>query len=140
MDPQPVSQQRLCAEVTMPRVCLRQMMRLSALFFHTMTWLCSASIDPAPRIDGQQTLSVTVQENVTHHFNCRSEGWDAQALPLLTWYLNGEQQSEVTGSRGAGRLVMTSAQDSRKHKYGSERNSTFTLKPKRWDRELVCAA
>ncbi|KAL0175316.1 hypothetical protein M9458_031284, partial [Cirrhinus mrigala] len=98
------------------------------------------SIDPAPKIDGQQTSSVTVQENVTHNFNCQSEGWDAQAPPLLTWYLNGERQSEVTGSRGAGRLVMTSAQDSRTLKYGSVRNSTFTLKPKRWDRELVCAA
>lgn len=46
----------------------------------------------------------------------------------------------MTGSRGAGRLVMTSPGDSGVLKYGSERNSTFTLKPKRWDRELVCAA
>lgn len=100
----------------------------------------TASIDPAPKIDGQQTSSVTVQENITHNFNCQSEGWDAQAPPLLTWYLNGERQSEVTGSRGAGRLVTTSAQNSGTLKYGSVRNSTFTLKPKRWDRELVCAA
>ncbi|XP_050985644.1 transmembrane protein 25 isoform X1 [Labeo rohita] len=130
----------LCTEVTMPRVCLRQRTRLSALFFHTLTWAYSASIDPAPKIDGQQTSSVTVQENITHNFNCQSEGWDAQAPPLLTWYLNGERQSEVTGSRGAGRLVTTSAQNSGTLKYGSVRNSTFTLKPKRWDRELVCAA
>ncbi|XP_073673836.1 transmembrane protein 25 [Garra rufa] len=124
----------------MPRVCLRQRTRLSALFFHTLTWACSASIDPAPKIDGQQASSVTVQENVTQNFNCQSEGWDARAPPLLTWYLNGERQSEVTGSRGAGRLVKTSAQDSGTLKYGSVRNSTFTLKPNRWDRELVCAA
>ncbi|XP_043086325.1 transmembrane protein 25 isoform X1 [Puntigrus tetrazona] len=124
----------------MPRVCLRQRTHLSALFFHTLSWACSASIDPAPKIDGQRTSSVTVQENVTQHFSCQSEGWDAQAPPLLTWYLNGERQSEVTGRRGAGRLVMTSPQDSGTLKYGSERNSTFTLKPKRWDRELVCAA
>ncbi|XP_016352780.1 transmembrane protein 25 isoform X1 [Sinocyclocheilus anshuiensis] len=124
----------------MPRVSLRQRTRLSALFFHTLSWACSASIDPAPKIDGQRTSSVTIQENVTHHFSCQSEGWDAQAPPLLTWYLNGERQSEVMGRRGAGRLVMTSSQDSGTLKYGSERNSTFTLKPKRLDRELVCAA
>lgn len=99
-----------------------------------------AAFDPAPKIDGQQTLSVTVQENITHQFSCQSEGWNPQAPPLLTWYLNGERQSEVTGSRGAERLVMTSPGDSGVLKYGSERNSTFTLKPKRWDRELVCAA
>ncbi|XP_077077501.1 transmembrane protein 25 isoform X2 [Siphateles boraxobius] len=121
-----------CPEVTMRTL-------LSSLFFHTMIW-ASTAIDPAPKIDGQQTSSVTVQENFTHHFNCQSEGWNPQAPPLLTWYLNGERQSEVTGSRGAGRLVMTSPGDSGVLRYGSERNSTFTLKPKRWDRELVCAA
>uniref|UniRef100_A0A671T1L8 Ig-like domain-containing protein n=1 Tax=Sinocyclocheilus anshuiensis TaxID=1608454 RepID=A0A671T1L8_9TELE len=106
----------------------------------TLCFSLTASIDPAPKIDGQRTSSVTIQENVTHHFSCQSEGWDAQAPPLLTWYLNGERQSEVMGRRGAGRLVMTSSQDSGTLKYGSERNSTFTLKPKRLDRELVCAA
>ncbi|XP_016096596.1 transmembrane protein 25 [Sinocyclocheilus grahami] len=111
-----------------------QPVRVSSVSVHR------ASIDPAPKIDGQRTSSVTIQENVTHHFSCQSEGWDAQAPPLLTWYLNGERQSEVTGRRGAGRLVMTSSQDSGALKYGSERNSTFTLKPRRWDRELVCAA
>ncbi|XP_067307590.1 transmembrane protein 25 isoform X2 [Pseudorasbora parva] len=99
-----------------------------------------AAIDPAPKIDGQQISSVTVQENVTQQFNCQSEGWNPQAPPLLTWYLNGERQSEVMGSRGAGPRVMTSPRDSGVLRYGSERNSTFTLKPKRWDRELVCAA
>ncbi|XP_051536054.1 transmembrane protein 25 [Myxocyprinus asiaticus] len=124
----------------MPRVCLRQMTRLSALFFHTFTWACTAAIEPAPKIDGQQTSSIILQENVTHRFNCQSDGWNPQAPPLLTWYLNGERQSEVTGSRGAGRLAMTSPEDSGVLRYGSNRNSTFTLRPKRWDRELVCAA
>ncbi|XP_039525956.1 transmembrane protein 25 isoform X2 [Pimephales promelas] len=122
----------LCPEVTMRTL-------ISSLLFHTMIW-ASTEIDPAPKIDGQQTSSVTVQENFTHQFNCQSEGWNPQAPPLLTWYLNGERQSEVTGSRGAGRLVMTSPGDSGVPRYGSERNSTFTLKPRRWDRELVCAA
>lgn len=115
-------------------------MPLAALILHTFTWACTAAIDPAPKIDGQQSSSVTLQENVTHRFNCQSEGWNPQAPPLLTWYLNGERQSEVTGSRGAGRVVMTSPDDTGLLKFGSERNSTFTLRPKRWDRELVCAA
>ncbi len=109
---------------------------LVSKLFLSLCFSLTASIDPTPKIDGQQTSSITVQENVTHHFSCQSEGWDAQAPPLLTWYLNGERQSEVTGRR----LVMTSSQDSRVLRFGSERNSTFTLKPKRGDRELVCTA
>nr|XP_055051369.1 transmembrane protein 25 isoform X4 [Misgurnus anguillicaudatus] len=115
-------------------------MPLTALFLHTFTWACAAAIEPVPKIDGQQTSSITLQENVTHRFNCQSEGWNPQAPPLLSWYLNGERQSEVTGSRGVGRLVMTSSGDAGELKYGSERNSTFTLRPKRWDRELMCSA
>lgn len=98
------------------------------------------SLDPAPKIDGHQHSEVTLQENVSHRFRCETAGWNAQAPPLLTWYLNGERQSEVTGSRGAGRLVMTSPGDSGRMKFRSERNSSFTLQPRKWDRELVCAA
>ncbi|XP_056330511.1 transmembrane protein 25 isoform X2 [Danio aesculapii] len=109
-------------------------MHLSALLFHIMTWACTA-IDPSPKIDGQQASMVTVQENVTHRFSCQSEGWTREAPPLLTWYLNGERQSEVMGSRGAGRVT-----SQRELRFGSERNSSFTLRPRRGDRELVCAA
>lgn len=37
-------------------------------------------------------------------------------------------------------MVMTSADQTGRLKFGSERNSTFTLRPRRGDRELVCAA
>lgn len=114
------------------------MMHLSALLFHIMTWACTA-IDPAPKIDGQQASMVTVQENVTHRFSCQSEGWTREAPPLLTWYLNGERQSEVTGRRGAGPGAGRDTSP-RELRFGSERNSSFTLRPRRGDRELVCAA
>ncbi|KAK1786210.1 hypothetical protein P4O66_017917, partial [Electrophorus voltai] len=98
------------------------------------------AFEPTPKIDGQQNSEITLLENVTHHFSCQSEGWNSQAPPLLTWYLNGERQSEVTGSQGVRQLVMKSPEDSRTVRFTSERNSTFTLRPRKWDRELVCAA
>ncbi|XP_053095628.1 transmembrane protein 25 isoform X1 [Pangasianodon hypophthalmus] len=124
-------------------VCIRWRARFSVLLLHTFTWGWTGharALDPAPRIDGRQHSEVTVQENITHSFNCQSEGWSPQAPPLLSWYLNGERQSEVSGSRGPGRLVMTSPNDKGTMKYSAERNSTFTLRPRKWDRELVCAA
>ncbi|KAL7825371.1 hypothetical protein AOLI_G00325780 [Acnodon oligacanthus] len=125
---------------TMEWVFLRKGVGLSVLLLHIFTWGWTGAIDPAPKIDGQQRSEVTLQENVSHRFNCESEGWSAQAPPLLTWYLNGERQSEVTGSQGAARLVMASPEDSGRVKFSSERNSSFTLRPRKWDRELVCAA
>ncbi|KAI4879549.1 hypothetical protein NFI96_030826 [Prochilodus magdalenae] len=127
-------------DVTMQYVCLRRGAGLSLLLLHTFTWGWTGAIDPAPKIDGHQRSEVTLQENISHRFNCESDGWSAQAPPLLTWYLNGERQSEVTGSQGAARLVMTSPEDSGRVKFSSERNSSFTLRPRKWDRELVCAA
>ncbi|XP_053503871.1 transmembrane protein 25 [Ictalurus furcatus] len=117
--------------------------RFSVLLLHTFTWGWTGharALDPAPKIDGRQHSEVTVQENITRNFSCQSEGWIPQAPPLLSWYLNGERQSEVSGSRGPGRLVMTSPNDKGMMKYSAERNSTFTLRPRKWDRELVCAA
>ncbi|XP_026994527.2 transmembrane protein 25 isoform X3 [Tachysurus fulvidraco] len=124
-------------------VCIRWRAKFSVLLLHTFTWGWTGharALDPAPKIDGRHHSEVTVQENITHSFNCQSEGWSPQAPPLLTWYLNGERQSEVSGSRGPGRLVMTSPNDKGKMKYSAERNSTFTLRPRKSDRELVCAA
>ncbi|KAI4897709.1 hypothetical protein NFI96_012942 [Prochilodus magdalenae] len=131
---------RFSFSVTMQYVCLRRGAGLSLLLLHTFTWGWTGAIDPAPKIDGHQRSEVTLQENISHRFNCESDGWSAQAPPLLTWYLNGERQSEVTGSQGAARLVMTSPEDSGRVKFSSERNSSFTLQPRKWDRELVCAA
>uniref|UniRef100_A0A3B1K3F1 Ig-like domain-containing protein n=1 Tax=Astyanax mexicanus TaxID=7994 RepID=A0A3B1K3F1_ASTMX len=121
---------------TMECVYLRHGAGLSILLLHTFTWGWTGAIDPAPKIDGHQRSEVTLQENVSHRFNCESEGWSSQAPPLLTWYLNGQRQSEVTGSRGTGRLVMNSPEGPGQVKFSSERNSSFTLQPRKWDREL----
>lgn len=103
------------------------------------TSLCpTGAIEPAPKIDGWQQAAVTMQENMTHRFNCQSDGWDPRAPPLLTWYLNGEQQREPSPNRG--RLVMMSKEDSEVMRPGSSYNSTFSLRPRKWDKELVCVA
>uniref|UniRef100_A0A4W4GRR2 Ig-like domain-containing protein n=1 Tax=Electrophorus electricus TaxID=8005 RepID=A0A4W4GRR2_ELEEL len=125
---------------SMEYVCLKQGVGLSVVLLHTLTWSWTGAFEPTPKIDGQQNSEITLLENVTHHFSCQSEGWNSQAPPLLTWYLNGERQSEVTGSQGVRQLVMKSPEDSRTVRFTSERNSTFTLRPRKWDRELVCAA
>ncbi|XP_076833041.1 transmembrane protein 25 isoform X2 [Brachyhypopomus gauderio] len=142
MDPWRVDShlQQLCTQGSMEYVYLRPGVGLSVVLLHTFTWSWTGAVEPIPKIDGQQNSEVTLLENVTHQFSCQSEGWNSQAPPLLTWYLNGERQSEVTGSQGVRRLVMKPPEDSRTVRYTSERNSTFTLRPKKWDRELVCAA
>ncbi|KAI3354562.1 hypothetical protein L3Q82_019069, partial [Scortum barcoo] len=96
------------------------------------------AIEPTPKIDGRQQAAVTLQENMTHRFNCHSDGWDPRAPPLLTWYLNGMQQEEPSPNRG--RLVMTSHGDSEAMRPGASHNSTFSLRARKWDRELVCVA
>lgn len=57
---------------------------------------------------------------------------------MLTWYLNGERQREPSPNRG--RLVMTSQGDSEVLRPGASHNSTFSLRARKWDRELVCVA
>lgn len=79
-----------------------------------------------------------MQENMTHQFNCQSHGWDSRSPPLLTWYLNGEQQRESSPKRG--RLVATSKEDSELMRHRTSHNSTFSLRARKWDRELVCVA
>ncbi|MBN3322897.1 TMM25 protein, partial [Atractosteus spatula] len=96
-----------------------------------------------PRIDGQQHSAVTLQENATRQFSCQSEGWPLQAPPLLTWYLNGEQQG---GADRTGRLLLTSSSSSPPPREvgvfnsSSAHSSTFTLRARKSDRELACAA
>lgn len=98
----------------------------------------TGAIEPAPKIDGWHQAARTMQENRTHQFNCQSDGWDPRAPPLLTWYLNGEQQRE--SSPHHGRLVIKSKDDSEVMRPGSSHNSTFSLRARKWDRELVCVA
>ncbi|XP_038548217.1 transmembrane protein 25 [Micropterus salmoides] len=121
----------------MERVCLRRWASGSAVvFLHTLALSWTGAIEPAPKIDGRHKAAVTLQENMTHRFNCQTGGWDPRAPPLLTWYLNGEQQREPH----RGRLVMTSQEDSEVMRPGTNHNSTFSLRARKWDRELVCVA
>lgn len=73
---------------------------------------------------------------MTHRFNCQSDGWDPRAPPLLTWYLNGEQQQSKPPPK-RGRRVMAPREDF-KDRPSTHPNSTFSLKARKWDRELVC--
>jgi len=98
----------------------------------------TGAIETAPKIDGWHQAAVTLQENMTHRFNCQSDGWDPHAPLLLTWYLNGEQQRKP--SPNLDRLVMTSQKDSEVMRPGTNHNSTFSLRARKWDRELVCVA
>ncbi|TKS81352.1 Transmembrane protein 25 [Collichthys lucidus] len=123
----------------MGRVCLRRWASGSAVvFLHTLALSWTGAVEPAPKIDGRHRAAVTLQENATHRFNCQSDGWDPNAPPLLTWYLNGERQRETSPNRG--RLVMTSQDDSKVMRPELNLNSTFSLRAKKWDRELVCVA
>uniref|UniRef100_A0A8C7V2T2 Ig-like domain-containing protein n=1 Tax=Oncorhynchus mykiss TaxID=8022 RepID=A0A8C7V2T2_ONCMY len=91
------------------------------------------AIEHDPKIDGRHQAALTLKENVTYKFNCQSEGWNPNAPPLLTWYLNGKRQRQPADKRTPGRLVMTSVEE-------SGLNSTFSLRARKWDTELVCAA
>ncbi|XP_070762109.1 transmembrane protein 25 [Enoplosus armatus] len=120
----------------MERGCLRRWASGSAVvFLHTLALSWTGAIEPTPKIDGRHQAAVTLQENMTHRFNCQSGGWDPRAPPLLTWYLNGEKQRKPSANRG--RLVMT---DSEVMRPGTNHNSTFSLQARKWDRELVCVA
>lgn len=110
----------------------------AVVFLHTLALSWTGAIEPAPKIDGRHKAAVTLQENMTHRFNCQSDSWDPRAPPLLTWYLNGEQQREPPPNRS--RLVMTSKEDSEVMRPGTNHNSSFSLKARKWDRELVCVA
>lgn len=85
-----------------------------------------------------QQAAVALQENHTHQFNCHSEGWDPYHRPLITWYLNGKWQQEQPSHRR--RLVMTSESDSDVISLGHNHSGAFSLRPRRWNRELVCVA
>lgn len=110
----------------------------SSFFALTVLHVPSGAIEPVPKIDGRHRSALTMQENATHKFSCHSDGWHPRAPPTLTWYLNGEQQSEPLPKRG--RLVMTSQEDSEVMRPRTRHNSTFSLQAKKWDRELVCTA
>ncbi|KAK0152352.1 Transmembrane protein 25 [Merluccius polli] len=96
------------------------------------------AIEPAPKIDGWHRSTITLQENITHRFKCHSDGWDPRAPPLLTWYLNGRRQNEPAPEHG--NLAQEESHVVLKPRSRSHHNSTFALRARKWDRELVCTA
>ncbi|XP_034557239.1 transmembrane protein 25 [Notolabrus celidotus] len=123
----------------MERGCLRRWASGSAVvFLHTLALSWTGAIEPVPKIDGWHRAALTLQENMTHRFNCQSDGWDPHAPALLTWYLNGQQQRAPSPKRG--RLVMTPKEESEVTRRVHKHNSTFSLHARKWHRELVCVA
>uniref|UniRef100_A0AAY4AU14 Ig-like domain-containing protein n=1 Tax=Denticeps clupeoides TaxID=299321 RepID=A0AAY4AU14_9TELE len=92
-----------------------------------------------PKIDGQHRSVVTLQENKTRQFRCQVDSWSPDAPTLLTWYLNGEKQSQPR-DEGSVRPAAKSRKQSRVLKQDPQRNSTLSLRARKWDRELVCVA
>ncbi|XP_019748282.1 transmembrane protein 25 isoform X1 [Hippocampus comes] len=107
----------------------------AVVFLHTLALSWAGAVEPAPKIDGHRQTVMTLRENMIHRFNCHSDGWHTRAPTLLTWYLNGEQQRPRSpkGSRG-----MTPHKDSEVTRLRA--NSTFSLRARKWDRELMCVA
>uniref|UniRef100_A0A8C3IBC0 Transmembrane protein 25 n=1 Tax=Chrysemys picta bellii TaxID=8478 RepID=A0A8C3IBC0_CHRPI len=79
-----------------------------------------------PPINGQSLLVSTMQEDESRDFTCQVDSW--QAVPMLTWYLNGKKQ-ETNGSTVLTTLAEAFEQSS----------STFTVTAQRADRELNCS-
>lgn len=88
----------------------------------------------------QQPAAVSLQENATHHFSCHSEGWDPRNPPLITWRLNGKWWKQVPSTRERPAATRTSEGDSEAVNLGHDHNGTFSPRPGKWNRELVCVA
>ncbi|XP_061781561.1 transmembrane protein 25 isoform X1 [Nerophis lumbriciformis] len=111
----------------------------AVVFLHTLAFSYTGAVEPAPKIDGHHRAAVTLRENMTHRFRCQSDGWDREAPPLLTWYLNGEPQRVV--SPKGGQVMTTPHKRSEVRRLGANHsNSSFALRARKWDRELVCVA
>ncbi|KAM9114095.1 transmembrane protein 25 isoform 1-T1 [Pangshura tecta] len=82
--------------------------------------------EPDPKINGQSLLVSTLQEDESQDFTCQVDSW--QAVPMLTWYLNGKKQ-ETNGS-----TVLTTVAEA-----FEQSSSTFTVTAQRADRELNCS-
>uniref|UniRef100_G3NRZ2 Ig-like domain-containing protein n=1 Tax=Gasterosteus aculeatus aculeatus TaxID=481459 RepID=G3NRZ2_GASAC len=115
----------------------------AVVFLHTLALSCTGAVEPAAEIDGHRRAAVTLQENTTHWFNCQSDGWDARAHPSLTWYLNGERQREPPPPPPPphrGRPASPQGGPEAWRPPRANHNSTFPLRARKWDRELVCVA
>uniref|UniRef100_A0A8C7JS79 Transmembrane protein 25 n=1 Tax=Oncorhynchus kisutch TaxID=8019 RepID=A0A8C7JS79_ONCKI len=109
-------------------LCLMQGPGTTVLLLHTLAWAWTGAIEHDPKIDGRHQAALILKENVTHKFNCQSEGW------------NPNRQRQPADKRTPGRLVMTSVEESGLLKSDFKHNSTFSLRARKWDTELVCAA
>ncbi|KAK6468017.1 transmembrane protein 25 [Huso huso] len=113
---------------------------LRALLLLPVVLIQSGVSEPLPRIDGRWRSIATLRENVTREFSCQSEGWPAEAPPFLIWYLNGERPS-LCGAECPGDIIVPSPHcRSIAVSNQSSSHSTFTLRARKWDRELRCAA
>lgn len=113
----------------------------AVVLLHTLALSWTGAVESGPKIDGRQRASLTLRENMTHRFNCQADSWDPRAPPLLTWYLNGEQKTQSKPPPKRGRRVMAPTRDDFRDRPNTQQpNSTFSLKVRRWDRELVCVA
>ncbi|CAL9684206.1 unnamed protein product [Knipowitschia caucasica] len=113
----------------------------AVVLLHTLALSWTGAVESGPKIDGRQRASLTLRENMTHRFSCQTDSWDPRAPPLLTWYLNGEQKQHMQSRPPVkrGRRVMPPPPEDFSDRANSP-NSTFSLKVRRWDRELVCVA
>ncbi|XP_077467789.1 transmembrane protein 25 [Stigmatopora argus] len=123
----------------MDNVCKRRWSSGSQamVFLHTLALSCAGAVEPSSKIDGHRQTTLTLRENMIHRFNCHSEGWHAHAPISLTWYLNGEQQRSPGAKDG---LAMSPLKGSEVRRLGVNHNSTFSMRARKWDRELVCVA
>ncbi|XP_005299835.2 transmembrane protein 25 isoform X1 [Chrysemys picta bellii] len=96
------------------------------LLLHIEVLVHSGLGEPDPKINGQSLLVSTMQEDESRDFTCQVDSW--QAVPMLTWYLNGKKQ-ETNGSTVLTTLAEAFEQSS----------STFTVTAQRADRELNCS-
>lgn len=108
----------------------------STISLASRSTLFVGAIEPASKPGGQRQSAMTLQEHLTHQFNCHSEGWDPHNRSPITWHLNGKWQKEQPSNHR--RLVLAPGSHSGVTNVGYEDNSTFSLRPRRWIRELVC--
>ncbi|XP_037124529.1 transmembrane protein 25 [Syngnathus acus] len=121
----------------MDNVCKRMWSSGSqaVVFLHTLALSWTGAVEPAPKIDGHRQTVMTLGENMVHNFHCHSDGWHTPTL--LTWYLNGERQRSHSPKGGQRK---TAQKDSEVTRLRAIHNSTFSLRARKWDRELVCVA
>uniref|UniRef100_A0A674J4R4 Ig-like domain-containing protein n=1 Tax=Terrapene triunguis TaxID=2587831 RepID=A0A674J4R4_9SAUR len=106
--------------------CSAALSHVLLLLLHIEVLVHSGLGEPDPKINGQSLLVSTMQEDESRDFTCQVDSW--QAVPMLTWYLNGKKQ-ETNGSTVLTTLAEAFEQSS----------STFTVTAQRADRELNCS-